>query len=337
MEEALESRLADIQMVDLAVGVEELEGLPLLAIRDLLATIGSQGPDQEVADGTVAAAYRRAAEVLSLAADARTHRSLYTRYPTAGDLKSVDVAFVRTLESELRTSEFRWRRPPLKDIKPFISLEVVETLGWLRVAYGETNGTRDHRVGCHWLSDQASSTPVTHPLWLFALTPVNRLCGSCGGPALHHLRELGQFFAAADVWDARGRTGVEDWQRGAYARLVGACLASALSLPDAAADGARRLLCKFQGSRGRHGTRLSASAFGPADSDERAGLPRADVDNLRKEAIEIMNEAIIFLHPEADPSAWPAHPEILDRILRRSGVPDPSLILFGVPRSGPLI
>lgn len=53
-----------------------------------------------------------------------------------------------------------------------------------------------------------------------------QLCGRCGGPGVRDLVPLAGFVAAVDVWDARGRERIEQWQQAAFQRLLAATAAA---------------------------------------------------------------------------------------------------------------
>jgi hypothetical protein len=241
------------------VTLELFDGLPKMLRRDLLAATAARRGHRELPACTVGAVLRRAAALLEDAyyAARSAGATRAGREPGGRELGArVDeavtpaaAAFLQNLAHEAAASGGELRLPATPRLSPHLDPDGHAPLGWLRVAVAETSGSKLHTPGCRQVNAQSLIDADTMPLWQLLLRDRSDICGVCGGPRLTHLVELAHFAAAVDVWDARGRTGLEPWQRRAAGHLIGATtsermgagepdIPAAARVVDALADGA---------------------------------------------------------------------------------------------------
>lgn len=192
--------------------------------RDVLAATAAEQARAETGPGTVGAVLARCAQVL---AASRVEQDGYQ-----GDwpLRACDGDFINAVVAEAAAGGGQLLLPPTPNLPSWATLgPLVAPMGWLRAAFAYTSGQKVHAPGCRTTGHREGADAPTMPLWQVAITDQAHICGSCGGPGLKQLVEFAHFAAAADVWDARGRTGIERWQRAALARLLGATLVERLS------------------------------------------------------------------------------------------------------------
>ena len=203
-----------------------LVDLPVLVLRDILATDQHGRPGTA---GTVAGAYMRAAELLERARITSMRNVRGYETPRADTLLGeVDTAFVNAVGEHVSASGGELLLPPVPPLPEWIDEDeraVAEVFGWLRLAIGNTSGRLLHSPGCSSLSSSELLHADHAPWWQVAFQNL-RFCGRCGGPGVRDLVQLAGFTAAADVWHARGRDRIEDWQQAAVQRLLVATAAA---------------------------------------------------------------------------------------------------------------
>jgi hypothetical protein len=219
-----------------AEAVDLLGDLPPMVRRDLVAALADAPPrrpygETRPATGSVRDVFGRAASLVTEVVSSRG---------SGHDLPSPDALF-RPYDAEFLRAIVDFARGQGQDFTlPFVprlpawataSLEgewaqTLTVLGWVRVALAGTEGRKLHCLGCSRTRsrdlDADLRTVRTMPWWELALTPSGSECSVCGGPALLHGTELAHFVAAADVWEIRGRDGIEPWQIAAVGRLLAA-------------------------------------------------------------------------------------------------------------------
>jgi hypothetical protein len=203
-----------------------LGDLPIPVARDLVSAVRF-GPDEGL-PGTVGHVFNEAAHLVDVARTLNDERSpqLGTRYRLVTETHADFVAAVR---DDIAAQGGRLTLPYVPALPHWLSDQrriVAESLGWLRVAVGDTSGNRLHDAACHTISGRPLLLTTNVPLWQVLLERMDRECGVCGGPNVRDVLAFAHFTAAVEVWDARGRTGIEPWQRAALTRLIAA---SALS------------------------------------------------------------------------------------------------------------
>ncbi|WP_026211664.1 hypothetical protein [Longispora albida] len=198
-----------------------LEDFPLLVARDIIAA----DPRDQGAPGTVGATFMRAARVL----EAAQYPSETVLHPD-DLLGESDVAFVEAVCGSIAAAGGEVVLPVVPPLPSWVDEEhrtVAGSLGWLRVAIGDTySGQRVHAVGCRRVQSRPVSQADHKPWWLLMLESRDRLCGVCDGPGARDLKALASFVAAADVWRDREGGEIEPWQQVALLRLLAAASAA---------------------------------------------------------------------------------------------------------------
>lgn len=205
-------------------------GLPRGVVRDFASALGSQPKASEEAGevATVGQVFGRAAEVL--AANFPGWATRTQDHATWRTLTDQDAEFFRSVVGD--NFNFGVEANPRDFWDPSVlSVDVYRTFGWLRVAQAHTSGVKLHGPNCQFTTAQSAVGEFkTTPLRETALLSGEVFCTGCAGPVLAGQVEVAHFLAASDVWAARGDGLVENWQRAAVARLVGATTTLALSV-----------------------------------------------------------------------------------------------------------
>jgi hypothetical protein len=218
-----------------AEAVALLGDLPPMVRRDLIASL-QDAPfrrpygESQPASATARDVFGRAASVVRQVVHSRgsgrgfeSPDELLRTYDAEFVAAMADIA---TAKGQEFTLPFVPRLPAWAADLSDQSGPVLAALGWVRVALAYTSGRKLHRLGCsvtrsgHF--DKNLRNVRTMAWWEVALTPPGSQCGVCGGPAIRHGIELAHFLAAADVWEARGRDGIESWQIAVVGRLIAA-------------------------------------------------------------------------------------------------------------------
>lgn len=201
-------------------------GLPGTLRRDVLAVIGvvaRRAPatgSGAPAEGTVARVLRRG--VGALMAACTTRRGIGVLYPDQA-FTTVEADFLVALRADADAGGRAFDVPATPAVPEWVDIPgVVAQLGWVRLAVVPTTGEQLHGNGCHSVQGAVAGLEDHLPWWQSALAPEWKECGLCDGPILAHPVEAAHVTLAAAVWDARGRTLIEPWQRAAVARLVAA-------------------------------------------------------------------------------------------------------------------
>ncbi|MGW0518254.1 hypothetical protein [Crossiella sp. NPDC003009] len=206
-----------------------LVDLPVPVLRDILATDWRQEPG---VPGTVAACFTRAAcllETARLSVRSRRDRGSGDAAHLDELLGETDVAFVRAVREDVATAGGELLLPPVPTLPDWADEHdraLASTFGWLRLAVGDTDGSKLHSPGCSLVRSRSVFLTKHTPWWLVMLESRHRLYGKCGGPSARDLVALTGFVAAVEVWDARGRREIERWQQAAFQRLLVATAAA---------------------------------------------------------------------------------------------------------------
>lgn len=212
-----------------------LVALPVPVLRDVLAADAHRRPGLS---GTVAAIFPRAAELLEVARIAALDRPghAFGELPQPGRLLGEpDVAFVSTIQESIAEAGGELLLPPVPALPGWIGEtegSVAPMFGWLRLAVGDTSGERIHSPGCTSLQSRSDPALLADhmPWWLMMLEKPQRACGRCNGPGVRDLVPMAGFVAAVDVWEARGRGGIERWQQAAFQRLLSVTTAARVQM-----------------------------------------------------------------------------------------------------------
>lgn len=206
--------------------------------RDVLAAATTEH-DEPYAENTVGAVMGDLARLL--------HQGPATSQPSmrpAHALPAAFDAFVQALAAESASAGTRLVQPWAPT--PSSPDSALPQQGWLqvRVAHAESS-TYLHTPTCSTLRNHRTGPYTSYPWWQVAILGHAAACCLCKGPDLSNAREVAHAMLAASVWDARGRTHIEAWQRVAFAQLVGATLAEQAAAGQQPRNKADRVLAKL--------------------------------------------------------------------------------------------
>ena len=272
--------------------------LPVPVLRDILAADRHGRPGEP---GSVAAVFARAASLIEAARlGMQATMSFVLPTGTAGWATEADVEFVHAIEARVAAGGGRLSIPPVPALPEWVderARAIAPVFGWLRLALASTEGNRLHAAGCRSVRFTPVAQCAHRPWWSIMLEDGYSICGRCHGPAPRDLVALAGFAAASDVWQARGRRRIEEWQQQAFQHLIAASAEARAQVCEPDITLAHRVVGAFAehtpgevgwdayglgAAEWWHGPARTAQALGPAEREAARVLLRERVAVLER-------------------------------------------------------